>query len=83
MKEINVICDICKTKTNSYHSDLELQVIFLTDQTGSGSTEPYLYNVVIDICLDCKDKILKGNYVFAAVAYGCKNFFFRKQNNEF
>ena len=78
MKEIieNVYCDICHKKATTYKM---LQVIFTTEQNEGRPCKPYLsYPEALDLCDDCLDKIMKGNYVFASGVQGYNDYYFKK-----
>ena len=62
---------------DDHHSDL--QVIFVTDQTEGRSIDPYLCPVNIDLCEDCVEHLLKGNYIFASGAQGANEYYFLKR----
>lgn len=53
------VCDIdgCENQTNE--EPFKTNVIFHTDQTEGRSTKPYFSFHTLDICLGCKNKILK------------------------
>lgn len=88
MKLTNVQCDICgasKIYDPQFKEDLELAVIFITEQTEGRPSDPYLSKSRLDICCDCYGNILHGNYVFAKGAQGCNIYFFKRNdvlNNE-
>lgn len=71
-------CDLCEKVSPEFQSK-EIQVIFTTDQTEGRSTLPYLSNERIDICGNCLNKVLEGNYIFAEGAMGYNNFYFKKK----
>ena len=69
-------CDVCGAQNAK---QIELDVIFTTEQTEGRSCKPYLKRNKIDICDECKDKILKGGvYIHAAGAQGYNKYFFKK-----
>lgn len=81
MKKETIFCDICEKEISNAKAK-EIQIIFTTDQTEGRSCEPYLSNQVIDICKDCMDKVLKGNYIFAHGAQGYNTYYFNDQYNK-
>ena len=75
-------CDILNCSTNEQKVvNINLQVIFETDQTEGRSCTPYLTIVNIDLCKCCYNKILSGNYVHAHGAQGYNTYYFEKKNN--
>lgn len=75
MKKEEYLCDICKKEAK--HKNLELQIIFLTEQQEGRNSEPYLDDAKIDLCDKCHQKLLKGNYIFARGAMGYNNYGFK------
>jgi hypothetical protein len=71
-------CDIKDCKKECDADKINLQVIFLTEQTEGRNTEPYLSHQELNVCKDCICKILKGNYVFATGAQGYNEYFFKE-----
>lgn len=78
MKQIitKIYCDICKEETNN--EEIDIQVIFTTEQNEGKSCSPYLCNEKLNICDKCMNRILVGgNYIFASGAMGCNTYKFK------
>ena len=76
MKTIIESCDLCKKETEIKEENI--QVIFITEQTEGRSITPYLSLEKFDICENCMDKILRGNYVFGYGAQGHNSYYFEE-----
>lgn len=74
MKVVKCHCDICNAEGVK---NVDIQVIFTTEQTEGRSTKPYLYNQNIDICDDCLQKRLKGESLYAQGAMGFNKYYFK------
>ena len=68
--KIIVTCDI-KNYDNKNAENQKLQVIFLTEQTESKSSKPYITQEKLDICQKCIQKICKGQVIYG---YGAQGF---------
>jgi hypothetical protein len=78
-KEIHY-CDVCEKQDNSLICYPHLNVIFLTEQTEGRNCDPYLSTENdIEICKDCNNKMLQGNFIYATGAMGYNKYFFKKQ----
>jgi hypothetical protein len=66
-------CDIngCNNEV-THHKNMSIQVIFTTEQTEGRSVNPYLDTVVIDICEECLEKVVKNKKYI--VAYGAQGY---------
>jgi hypothetical protein len=71
-------CDVCKKEGRI--EAIEIQVIFTTDQTEGRSISPYLSREKVEICQDCMNKILQGNYLFAHGAQGYNTYYFKQSS---
>lgn len=71
---IEYSCDVCCKKAETKKESI--QVVFTTEQTEGRQCEPYLSIQKIDICQDCKDRILKGDMLFGAGAQGYNRYVF-------
>lgn len=62
MKQITTetFCDICKEKAE-HAETIKYPVIFYTEQTEGRSTEPYISMENLEVCDECKGKILMVN----------------------
>lgn len=75
MSKIELVnCDICGNGCGEMTQ--KTQVIFTTEQTEGRSCNPYLQLVDIDLCDECKEHLLKGNYIFAEGAQGYNKYYF-------
>ena len=71
MKIEKHVCDIKDCSNESKYVDIKMQVIFSTEQTEGRSVKPYFSSVQIDICEDCKGKIIEScKYIKASGAMG-------------
>lgn len=70
MKKEIYTCDIKNCENEPKHKGFKIQVIFTTEQTEGRSIHPYLSMQTIDICEECLEIVLKGNYIFADGAMG-------------
>ena len=82
MKIEKIICDVknCITKKEDVQvifKNIDIQVIFETDQTDGITSKPYLENIKLDLCENCKNKILNGNYLYAYGAQGYNTYYFK------
>lgn len=82
MKKEIYYCDICQKEAGSPRSrDLSaeetFQVIFTTEQNEGRSTESYLEYKKIDICENCRNRILIGEALFAEGAMGHNKYYFK------
>lgn len=77
MKKEMHFCDICFKEKEI--ENRVIQVIFTTEQTEGRSCEPYLSPQKIDICKECLDKVLKGNYIWGHGAQGNNSYYFIKR----
>lgn len=74
-------CDIKDCNSEKEVKTVEIQVIFTSDQTEGRSCNPYLSKQKFDMCQNCLDKLLKGNYVFAYGAQGYNTYYFNTKEN--
>ena len=81
MKTETFSCDICKS-TKAVIKEVQLQVIFLTEQTEGRGIEPYLSNETFDICKTCLQKRLEGKSIYGNGAQGYNNYYFKKEKSE-
>lgn len=75
-----IYCDICgdleiKEKQKSF------QVIFTTEQNEGRSCEPYLEDARLDLCEQCRNRVLEGDAIFAQGAMGYNNYYFKKKKD--
>lgn len=79
MKIEKLICDVDNCITNNEDvKSVDLQVIFETNQTDGRSCKPYLSNEKVDLCTNCRQKILDNNYLHAYGAQGHNTYYFKK-----
>lgn len=65
IKKTIITCDLCGSEdTNCIN--VNYPVIYTTSKTDGISYKPYIEQVEIDICTDCKNKVLK------IMGYGAK-----------
>lgn len=82
-KKETYYCDVCEEEKEI--KNLDIQVIFTTDQTEGRSKSPYLSKQIIDICDDCMSYLLQGYYLFGSGAQGYNKYWFKNvefKNNE-
>lgn len=79
MKKEIFYCDVCK-KENDIR-DIQMDVIFTTEQTEGRSCAPHLSKEKLQICEKCLGKVLKGNYIFASGAQGYNEYYFKESKN--
>ena len=77
---IEYLCDTCGKP--AVNKDGKIQVIFLTDQTEGRSTTRYLSLEKIDLCEECMQKVLTGNYIFGSGAQGNNKYWFKESKNQ-
>lgn len=79
MKTTIINCDIkdC-TNVSNREEPLELDVIFTSEQTEGRSCPPYLSSEKVDLCPQCINKVLEGNYIWANGAQGHNTYYFKK-----
>lgn len=75
MKKEIYECDICESEADNVN--LDIQVIFETECNEGRSTAPYFRDEVLDLCNICKEKNLRGNYIFASGAMGYNKYYFK------
>jgi hypothetical protein len=75
MKKEIYECDICSTTATNVN--LDIQVIFETEQQEGRSTKSYFRDEILDLCNECKEKNLRGNYIFASGAMGYNKYYFK------
>ena len=75
MKKEIIYCDVCG-KENPKYTDVKMQIIFTTEQNEGYSTKSYFNTKVLDLCEECYNKALRGQYIFAAGAMGHNNYSF-------
>ena len=76
MRKTQTFCDVCKEE--KIIENLHIQTIFITEQTEGRNCKPYLNNDHIDICKECLDKVLKGNYLWGHGAQGHNHYSFKE-----
>ena len=81
MKNITYICDIRDCDNEAQNKDNAMQVIFTTEQTEGRSRDPHFSNVSVDLCEVCRNRALRGNYIFAAGAQGSNQYWFRNERD--
>lgn len=77
MKKIitKIFCDVCGKENEN--EDIDIQVIFTTEQNEGRSCNPYLCKETLNLCDSCMNNILyKGKYIFADGAMGCNTYKF-------
>lgn len=73
-------CDICKS-TDGVKSQ-RLSVVFLTEQNEGRATDPYIDTSPMDICEDCRKRIVTtGQIPFATGAMGFNDYFWKENNS--
>jgi hypothetical protein len=70
-------CDIKDCNSEKEVKTVKIQVIFTTEQTEGRSCAPYLSEERFDMCQECENKLLKGNYIFADGAQGYNTYYFK------
>lgn len=73
MRVVYVVCDVCAERKaqSEIKMNYKLDVIFTTDTTEGRSCNPYLSNVEMDLCNDCRGKIVKSKrYLLASGGQG-------------
>ena len=74
MKKTKYTCDIdgCNNEIKEHrYIEMRLTAIFITNQTDGASSEPYLDDIIIDMCADCYLKMLLTRmYIVAIGAQG-------------
>lgn len=78
MKQIvtKIYCDVCKEETNN--EEIDIQVIFTTEQNEGKPIPPHLCSEKLNICDRCMDRILiDGKYIYASGAMGSNIYEFR------
>ena len=55
---IKYYCDICKKEVSTF-TTVNYPVIFTTEQDEGRSVTPYVSQERLEICSECKDKLLK------------------------
>jgi len=79
-EKITHSCDVCGVDVLSTQCGIHLQVIWTTEQTEGRPTKPNI-NVSpekIDLCEKCYERVLAGNYIYAAGAQGYNRYFFKE-----
>jgi hypothetical protein len=76
MKTETFSCDIKDCKNKAVKIGLTLDVIFHTEQTEGRGTAPHISRVTIDLCQQCYDNVVKGNYIHGAGAMGYNKYWF-------
>lgn len=73
-------CDICDNLIEDKKEKFRktIQIIFKNEQTEGYPCKPYLSNDTIDICDNCYEYILEGNYLFGKGAQGCNKYYFKE-----
>lgn len=79
-KEIKITtCDVCASEFGSAgHKNLQVSVIFTTEQTEGRGVAPYLSLQKLDLCNGCMKAVLNGNMLFAHGAMGYNNYYFKR-----
>lgn len=72
-----IYCDVCQQETNN--KKIDIQVIFLTEQDEGRCVKPYLCNEKLNLCDNCMNTILDGQYIFAEGAMGCNRYWFEER----
>ena len=65
-----------KILTSEIFKKTKMSVIFTTEQNEGRTVEPYLENVEIDLCADCKKRILNANVLYGRGAMGYNEYYF-------
>ena len=74
------LCDVCQDRiTDIKLLRRKIQVIFTTEQTEGYSCEPHLCDETLDICKDCFEKVLHGNYIFGSGGMGYNKYAFKNK----
>lgn len=71
-------CDVCKERVN-LNFFAKIPVIFVTEQTEGRPIKPYIDMATLDLCDTCKDRVLDGNFIFAAGAQGYNRYYFKSK----
>jgi len=80
VRKTTISCDIAGCTVDNIQAQLKLlniEIIFITDQTEGRSTKPYLSNETMDICSACMDKRLSGESIWGHGAQGSNTFYFK------
>jgi hypothetical protein len=79
MREELYKCDVCNRECGARGSmEPKRQVIFTTEQDEGRSVDPYLELVEIDICPECKKRVLRGEAIYAQGCMGYNRYYFEK-----
>ena len=92
MKKITYYCDVCgkelkplsiyrglmKISASDFHQGT-YQVIFNTDQNDGHVIAPYVVQQNIEICTECKNKILLGKVLYGSGAQGYNTYHFEEE----
>jgi hypothetical protein len=73
---IEYSCDICTSKEN-VKAELDIPVVFTTEQTEGRSCPHYLKFYKLDVCLKCYGIVLSGKIPFGSGAMGHNTYSFK------
>jgi hypothetical protein len=76
MKKTITYCDICNKDATIQKN---ISVIFTTHQEDWMASKPYFENSTLDLCVDCIEKSLQWNAIFASGAMWYNKYFFKNK----
>jgi len=82
MKREILQCDICGDEKNAIKEKQSISVIFTTEQNEGRAITPYLDVHLLDLCVDCYDRVIKGKAIFGSGAMGYNKFYFTGETGE-
>lgn len=80
MKDVQTrfYCDVDHSHHNAVHQQIQIQVIFTTEQTeGRSVARPYLTMETLDLCDECMRNLMMGHYLFGEGAQGHNRYHFK------
>lgn len=78
MRKETYYCDVCEKEVTIFKRT-NFQVIFETETTEGRSCKPNFQDMQLEICNDCFNKALEGNYIFASGAMGYNKYYFKNK----
>lgn len=74
MKKEIITCDVCESE-DSISEDIQMQVVFTTEQNEGRAVKPYFEIKRIDICAVCYNRVLDSKrYMTATGAMGYNDY---------
>lgn len=78
MKKELFFCDIKGCGKEATLKNVDMQVVFETEQTEGRIVPKYLSAEKLDLCDRCMKNIISGNYVFGRGAMGSNEYWFNR-----